>query len=51
MTQATVIAAPVMAPRFRVRWKIYLFMFGLGLLAYVQQRGLSVAPTDLPELA
>jgi hypothetical protein len=40
-----------MAPRFRVRWKIYLFMFGLGLLAYVQQRGLSVAPTDLPELA
>ena len=23
------------APLFRVRWKIYLFMFGLSLLAYV----------------
>jgi hypothetical protein len=35
----------------RVRWKIYLFMFGLSLLAYVQQRGLTVAGVRImPEL-
>jgi MFS transporter, ACS family, glucarate transporter len=42
---------PGPAPRFRVRWKIYLFMFGLSLLAYIQQRGLAVASVKImPDL-
>ena len=27
----------------RVRWKIFLFLFGFGFVAYLQQRGLTVA--------
>ncbi len=40
------------APRFRVRWRICLFMLGLSLLSYVQQRGLAVASYKMmPELS
>ena len=44
MTHA--LAPPLMRPapqRLRVRWKIYLFLFAFGLIAYLQQRELTVA--------
>ena len=31
------------APRVRVRWKIFAFLFGFGFIAYVQQRGITIA--------
>ena len=31
------------SPRVRVRWKIFLYLFGFGFVAYLQQRGLTVA--------
>jgi MFS transporter, ACS family, glucarate transporter len=35
----------------RVRWKIFLFLFGFGLIAYLQQRSLTVASYRMmPEL-
>jgi len=38
-------------PRVRVRWKIFALLFGFGLMAYVQQRSLSVASYRMmPEL-
>jgi ACS family glucarate transporter-like MFS transporter len=44
-------AVRLRTPFFRVRWKIYLFMWGLALLAYFQQRGLAVASVKImPEL-
>ncbi len=30
-------------PRFRVRWKIFLYLFGFGFIAYIQQKSLTVA--------
>lgn len=51
MTHPSSAAALRRAPLFRVRWKIYLFMWGLALLAYFQQRGLAVASVKImPEL-
>ena len=44
-------AAPVPPLRIRVRWKIFGFLFGFGLIAYVQQRSLSVASYQMmPQL-
>lgn len=34
-------------PRVRVRWNIFLYLFGFGFVAYFQQRGLTVAGTDM----
>ncbi len=52
MSAAATDLAMVSAPRFRVRWRICLFMLGLSLLSYVQQRGLAVASYKLmPELS
>ena len=34
-------------PRVRVRWKIFLYLFGFGFVAYLQQRGLTVASYDM----
>jgi MFS transporter, ACS family, glucarate transporter len=31
------------SPRVRVRWWIFLYLFGFGFIAYLQQRGLTVA--------
>ena len=31
------------APRVRVRWKIFAFLFGFGFMAYLQQRAITVA--------
>jgi len=31
----------------RVRWKIFLYLFGFGFVAYLQQRGLTVASYDM----
>ena len=51
MTVPQAAIANLPAPLFRVRWRIYLFMFGLALLAYFQQRGLAVASVKImPEL-
>ncbi len=51
MTQPGSAAVPQRPPLLRVRWKIYLFMWGLALLAYFQQRGLAVASVKImPEL-
>jgi ACS family glucarate transporter-like MFS transporter len=37
--------------RIRVRWKIFTLLFGFGLIAYVQQRGLAVASYQMmPDL-
>jgi ACS family glucarate transporter-like MFS transporter len=34
-----------------VRWRIFFFMFGFGVFAYVQQKGLSIAALRMmPEL-
>ena len=30
-------------PRVRVRWNIFLYLFGFGFVAYLQQRGITVA--------
>jgi ACS family glucarate transporter-like MFS transporter len=49
-------ALPLPAPQrtralVPVRWKIFAFMFGFGVFAYVQQKGLSVAALRMmPEL-
>lgn len=37
------LARPVLPRGIRVRWRIFWLLFGFGLMAYVQQRGLSVA--------
>src|SRR4029077_957744 len=34
-------------PRVRVRWNIFLYLFGFGFVAYFQQRGLTVASYDM----
>ncbi|HTL20368.1 MAG TPA: MFS transporter, partial [Steroidobacteraceae bacterium] len=31
----------------RVRWNILLYLFGFGFVAYLQQRGLTVASYDM----
>ena len=33
--------------RIRVRWNIFLYLFGFGFVAYFQQRGLTVAAADI----
>jgi MFS transporter, ACS family, glucarate transporter len=35
------------SPRVRVRWKIFLYLFGFGFVAYFQQRGITVASYDM----
>ena len=48
-TPLKVSSAP--APRVRVRWKIFGFVFAFGLLAYVQQRGITIAAYQMmPQL-
>ena len=37
------LSRPCAAPRFRVRWKIFLFTFAFLLIAYIQQKGPTVA--------
>src|SRR5262249_35594142 len=38
-------------PRVRVRWWIFLYLFGFGFVAYFQQRGITVASYQMmPEL-
>jgi sugar phosphate permease len=38
-------------PRVRVRWNIFLYLFGFGFVAYFQQRGITVASYDMmPQL-
>ncbi len=39
-------AAPS-TPRVRVRWWIFLYLFGFGFVAYLQQRGLTVASYEM----
>ncbi len=37
--------------RFRVRWKIFAFLFGFGFIAYLQQRSITIAAEPMmPEL-
>ena len=31
------------APAFRIRWRIFSFLFGFGFLAYIQQKTITVA--------
>jgi MFS transporter, ACS family, glucarate transporter len=56
MSQPPAAAFPLPAPPATralvpVRWKIFAFMFGFGVFAYVQQKGLSVAALRMmPEL-
>ena len=39
------------APRMRVRWKIFLYLFGFGFVAYLQQRSITVASYQMmPQL-
>jgi ACS family glucarate transporter-like MFS transporter len=39
------------APRVRVRWKIFAFMFGFGLIGYLQQRSMTIAAYQMmPQL-
>jgi len=39
-------------PRLRVRWRIFLLLFGFGFMAYVQQRSITVAGYQMmPQLA
>ena len=39
------------APRVRVRWWIFLYLFGFGFVAYFQQRGITVASYQMmPQL-
>ncbi|HEY2807835.1 MAG TPA: MFS transporter [Steroidobacteraceae bacterium] len=52
MTNAAAAVRATPAPRFRVRWRICLFMLALSFLSYVQQRGLAVAGYKMmPELS
>ena len=37
-------------PRVRVRWKIFAFLFGFGFMAYLQQRGITVAAYQMMPL-
>jgi len=38
-------------PLFRIRWRIFSFLFGFGFLAYVQQKSITVAAARImPEL-
>ena len=38
-------------PRLRVRWTIFLYLFGFGFVAYFQQRGITVASYQMmPQL-
>ena len=38
-------------PRVRVRWNIFLYLFGFGFVAYFQQRGITVASYQMmPQL-
>jgi ACS family glucarate transporter-like MFS transporter len=42
---------PNAAPAFRVRWRIFSFLFGFGFLAYIQQKTITVAATHMmPDL-
>ena len=39
------------AARVRVRWKIFAFMFGFGLIGYLQQRSMTIAAYQMmPQL-
>jgi len=39
------------APAFRIRWRIFSFLFGFGFLAYIQQKTITVAAAHMmPEL-
>src|SRR5580698_5985043 len=39
------------APAFRIRWRIFSFLFGFGFLAYVQQKTIPVAADHMmPDL-
>jgi len=31
------------SPAFRIRWRIFSFLFGFGFLAYIQQKTITVA--------
>ena len=43
--------SPLKVAMTRVRWRIFSFMFGFGLLAYMQQKSLTVAAQQMmPEL-
>ncbi len=35
------------APYIRIRWRIFSFLFGFGLLAYVQQKTITVAAEQM----
>src|ERR1700735_3885360 len=42
---------PNAAPAFRIRWRIFSFLFGFGFLAYIQQKTITVAAAPMmPEL-
>jgi ACS family glucarate transporter-like MFS transporter len=42
---------PNAAPVFRVRWRIFSFLFGFGFLAYIQQKTITVAAAHMmPDL-
>jgi ACS family glucarate transporter-like MFS transporter len=44
-------AARASLPRVRVRWKIFAYLFGFGFMAYLQQRGITVAAYQMmPQL-
>ena len=39
------------APAFRIRWRIFSFLFGFGFLAYIQQKTITVAAAPMmPDL-
>jgi len=40
-------SSSISPPRLRVRWNIFLYLFGFGFVAYLQQRGLTVASYDM----
>lgn len=43
--------APLARPRWRVRWNIFLFTFAFGLIAYLEQKGPTIAGYRMmPEL-
>ncbi len=51
MTVGSADSTSIAPLRIRVRWKIFTLLFGFGLIAYVQQRGLAVAAYRMmPEL-
>ena len=42
---------PNAAPAFRIRWRIFSFLFGFGFLAYIQQKTITVAAAHMmPDL-